>query len=102
MGTRALQRGRAERLSLVKNAVTQPAAQASAPPYRYHSPGAVAVMTTLPLGRGIAMMNDAKIQPRAGISPAPNVPMPQPQAAHVTKMTTARVIAISGAGAWPY
>ena len=37
----------------------QPATQAIAPPYRYHSPAAVAVMTTLPLGLGIEMMNDA-------------------------------------------
>jgi len=82
----------------MKNVARQPATQAIAPPYRYHSPAAVAVMTTLPLGLGIEMMNDARIQPTPGSSPAPNVPMPQPQAAHVTKMITTRMIAISGAG----
>ena len=86
----------------MKNAVTEPTAQASAPPYRYHSPAAVAVMITLPPDRAIARMNDATIQPTAGRSPAPNVPIPQPQATHVTKMTTTRTIAISGAGDWPY
>ena len=59
-------------------------------------------MITLPFGRGIARTNDARIQPTAGSSPAANVPKPQPQAAHVTKMTTAKMIAISGAGAWLY
>ena len=56
-------------------------------------------MITLPLDFGIARMKEAKIQPMAGISPALNVPRPQPHAAHVAKMTTARMIAISGAGA---
>jgi hypothetical protein len=82
----------------VKNAVTEPAAQPSAPPYRYHSPAVVAVMITLPLGLPLARTNDARIQPTAGSSAAPNVPKPQPQAAHVAKITTARMIAISGAG----
>ena len=84
----------------MKNVARQPATQAIAPPYRYHSPAAEAVMTTLPLGRGIEMMNDARIQPTPGSSPAPNVPTPQPAPAHVRKMITTRRIAISGVGDW--
>jgi hypothetical protein len=53
-----------------QNPTAAPAAAASAPPYRYHSPAGEASMITLPFGRGIARMNEATTQPRAGRMPA--------------------------------
>jgi hypothetical protein len=58
----------------------------------------VAVMITLPCELGIDITNDAAIQPTAGMTPPAKERVAQPDSRHVTKITTTRAIATSGAG----
>src|SRR5437016_5473450 len=43
-----------------------PSRTLTVPPYRYHLPGVVSVMITLPFATGLDSTNDARIQPTAG------------------------------------
>ena len=60
--------GRIPWRTLVPNDSPTPSSALIVPPYRYHSPGLVPVMTRLPLGTGMAIRNEATSQPAAGTS----------------------------------
>jgi hypothetical protein len=78
------------------NATTTAAPTLSVPPYRYHLPGVVLAMITLPLDIGIASTNEAMIQPTAGMN-APVVDcIAQAAATQVTKIPAQNRIAPTG------
>src|SRR5260370_27102839 len=75
-----------------------PTAAQAAPPYRYHLPGPVLVMTTLPPGFGMASTNDPRIQPSAGPRAPPSVRIAQPPATQVARIPAQQANAATGTG----
>ena len=83
---------------------TTATATLSVPPYRYHWPGVVLVMMTLPFETGMDSTNDAMIQPIPGrIAPLTEC-MPQAASRHVARMTTQNASAATGTdpAVWAY
>jgi hypothetical protein len=78
------------------NATITAAATLSVPPYRYHLPGVLLAMITLPLDIGMASTNDAMTQPTAGMN-APVVDcIAQAAARQVSKIPAQNSIAPTG------
>ena len=83
---------------------TTATATLSVPPYRYHWPGVVLVMMTLPFETGMDSTNDAMIQPIPGrIAPLTEC-MAQAASRHVARMTTQNASAATGTdpAVWAY
>ena len=68
----------------------------SVPPYRYHLPGAVLVMMTLPFETGLDSTNAAMIQPIPGRTAPLTERMPQAASRHVARMTAQHASAAAG------
>ncbi len=75
---------------------TTPAATLSVPPYRYHLPGVVAVMMTLPFETGMDSTNDAMIQPIPGTIAPLTECMAQAASRQVARMTAQLASAATG------
>src|SRR6266700_1131702 len=78
------------------NDATTAAATLSVPPYRYHSPGVVLVMMTLPLETGMDSTNDAMIQPIPGSTAPLAERVAQAASRQVARMTTQQTSAATG------
>src|SRR5947208_10989907 len=78
------------------NDATTAAATLSVPPYRYHSPGVVLVMMTLPLETGIDSTNDAMIQPIPGSTAPLTERVAQAASTQVARMTAQQMSAATG------
>src|SRR2546430_13502656 len=78
------------------NDATTAAATLSVPPYRYHLPGVVLVMMTLPLETGIDSTNDAMIQPIPGSTAPLTERVAQAASRQVARMTAQQTSAASG------
>jgi len=79
-------------------ATTTAAATLRVPPYRYHLPGVVAVMITLPLDTGMDRTNDVMTQPIPGSSAPLTERMAQAPSTQVSRMTTQHTSAATGTG----
>ena len=80
------------------NDATTAAATLSVPPYRYHWPGVVFVMITLPLETGMDRTNDVMIQPMPGSSAPLTERMAQAASTQVSKMTAQHTSEATGTG----
>ena len=75
---------------------TTATATLSVPPYRYHLPGVVLVMMTLPFETGLDSTNAAMIQPIAGRTAPLTERMAQAASRHVARMATQNASAATG------
>ena len=82
---------------LANDAIT-PAATLSVPPYKYHLPGVVPVMMTLPFETGMDSTNDAMIQPIPGRTAPLTERMAQAASTQVARMTAQQTSAATGTG----
>ena len=80
------------------NDKTTPTATLRVPPYRYHLPGAVLVMMTLPFETGMDSTNDAMIQPIPGTTAPLTERVAQAASRHVARMTAQQTSAATGTG----
>jgi hypothetical protein len=80
------------------NAAITPAATLSVPPYRYHFPGVVPAMITLPFETGMDSTNDATIQPIPGTTAPLTERMAQAPSRQVARMTAQQASAVTGTG----
>ena len=83
---------------MAANDRTTPIATLSVPPYRYHLPGAVLVMMTLPFETGMDSTNDAMIQPIPGRTAPLTERVAQAASRHVARMTAQHTSATTGTG----
>ena len=83
---------------MLANDRTTPAATLSVPPYRYHLPGVLLVMMTLPFETGMDSTNDAMIQPIPGRTAPLTERVAQAASRHVARMTAQDTSAAAGTG----
>ena len=83
---------------MAANDTTTAAATLSVPPYRYHLPGVVVVMMTLPFETGMDSTNDAMTQPIPGRTAPLTERMPQAASRQVARMTAQHTSAAAGTG----
>jgi hypothetical protein len=86
------------------NDSTTAAATLSVPPYRYHLPGVVLVMMTLPFETGMDITNDAMTQPIPGTIAPLTECKAQAESRQVARMTAQHTSAATGTDpdAWLY
>ena len=77
---------------------TTATATLSVPPYRYHLPGVVLVMMTLPFETGMDSTNDAMIQPIPGRIAPLTERMAQAASRQVARITAQNASAATGTG----
>ena len=80
------------------NDTTTPATTLIVPPYRYHLPGVVLVMMTLPFETGMDSTNDAMIQPIPGRIAPLTERMAQAPSRQVARITAQHTSAATGTG----
>ena len=85
-------------MAIAANEATTAAATLRVPPYRYHLPGVVAVMITLPLDTGMDRTNDVMTQPIPGSSAPLTERMAQAPSTQVIRMAAQHTRAATGTG----